>query len=385
MRVFLSTDVVGGVWRYTVTLVRELVDRGHACAVAVLGAPDEARLEELPAGVEVVQRDVRLEWMEGGLTEVPATTTWLAEAARSWGADVVHLSHYGYAVGDFGAPVLVVAHSDIRSWFSDVKGREAPDGWAEYTAVVRAGMEAADVVVAPTAYQSGRLAQHYGRTATRVIHNGMRPPPVPVNERPASERSMLLVAGRAWDHAKGVGVLESALEELGDRAPTVHVVGPMEGPNGEAIKVERLVAHGEVPGAAMARFYANARVYIGPSLYEPFGLSPLEAAAHGCGLLLSDIGSFRELWQDAASFFHAGRSHDLGVRLLNLLEDPATLDAQAGAARTRARTRYTAARMADQYEAVYRELLGRPGPATVGEPAPEAPSRRRQTVADGRD
>ena len=358
MRIFISTDVVGGVWRYTVTLVRELVERDHACAVAILGDPDPDRLRELPSEVEVIHRDLKLEWMPDGLDDLEAGTEWLADAARKWDADVVHLNQFGYAVGSYGAPVLVVAHSDVRSWFDDVRGIDAPPEWQRYTEVVRAGLQAASVVVAPTAYQSGRLAQHYGRTAARVIHNGIRPPDLPPDHRPASERSMLMVAGRAWDEAKGVAVLEEALDVLGDDAPTVHLVGPLGGPSGSRITVRRLVAHGEVPGQAMSRFYDNACVYIGPSLYEPFGLSPLEAAAHGCGLLLSGIGSFRELWQDAASFFQAGHQRDLGLRLMNLLEDRDTLDRQARVAKERARTRYTAQRMVDQYEAVYRELAG---------------------------
>lgn len=367
MRIFLSTDVVGGVWRYTVTLAHELVDRGHSCAVAILGEPGPARLEELPETVDVFSRKLRLEWMAGGMEDVDEGTRWLSETARGWRPDVVHLSQFAYAVGDFGAPVLVVAHSDIRSWFDDVKGVEAPAEWAAYTDVVRAGLEAADIVVAPTAYQSGRLAQHYGRTAARVIHNGMRTPEPPRDDRLASERSMIMVAGRAWDEAKGVAVLEEALGELAGVAPTIHLVGPLEGPGGEAIQVRRLVAHGEVPGDAMKRFYDNTRLYVGPSLYEPFGLSPLEAAAYGCGLLLSGIGSFRELWQDAASFFRPGHAPDLALRLRNLLDDPETLDRQAAAARDRARTRYTADRMTERYEALYRELTaGSPRAAVSG-------------------
>jgi glycogen synthase len=375
MRILLTTDVIGGVWRYTVTLVQELVERGHTCGVAVLGVPSAEHAAELPPGVELMSRDLLLEWMPGGLADVDAATEWLVGLARRWRADLVHLNQFAYAVGDFGVPVLVVAHSDVRSWFVDVRGEEAPAGWDAYTAVVRAGLMAADAVVAPTAYQSGRLAQHYGRTAARVIHNGMRAP-LRISDRPASERPLALVAGRAWDEAKGISMLDEALEGLGAEAPTVHLVGPVVGPGGERIEVRHLVPEGEVPGEAMAGFYENTRVYIGPSHYEPFGLSPLEAAAHGCALLLSGIGSFRELWTGAATFFLPGSPADLGVRLLNLLEDPADMNQQAELARSRALTAYTAERMAHRYEALYGNLVGggrngtrAVGPAEVSTPA----------------
>lgn len=360
MRILLTTDLIGGVWRYTVTLARELAERGHSLAVAVLGQPTERHAAELPPGVEFVSQDLRLEWMPDSRSDLERGTEWVSAFARRWGADLVHLNHYAYAVGDFGAPVLVVAHSDIRSWYADVRGIEAPAGWDTYTAVVRAGLRAADAVVAPTAYQSGRLAQHYGRTAARVIHNGIRMPGPLVDERRPSERPLLLVAGRAWDEAKGVSLLDDALEALGDDAPSVHLVGPLDGPGGEHIRVRHLVAHGEVAGDAMSRFYQNTSIYIGPSRYEPFGLTPLEAAGYGCALLLSGIGSFRELWYGAATFFEPGVAADLGIRLMNLLEEASGIDEQAVRANDRARSLYTAERMTDRYEAVYRELT-KPG------------------------
>ncbi len=371
MRILLTTDLIGGVWRYTVTLARELADRGHTLAVAVLGQPSEARAAELPAGVELTHRDLRLEWMPDSGSDLDEGTGWVSSFARRWAADLVHLNHYAYAVGDFNAPVLIVAHSDIRSWFADVRNIEAPAGWDAYTAVVRAGLRAADAVVAPTAYQSGRLAQHYGRTAARVIHNGIRMPQPLADDRRPSDRPLLLVAGRAWDEAKAVSLLDDALETLGESAPSVHLVGPLEGPGGESIRLRHLVAHGEVAGDAMSRFYRNTGVYIGPSHYEPFGLTPLEAAGYGCALLLSGIGSFRELWYGAATFFEPRSERDLAVRLMNLLESDGEIDEQAARAHERARSLYTSERMTDRYEALYRELIrtgsgtGTRGPTTV--------------------
>jgi glycogen synthase len=371
MRVLVTTDLIGGVWRYTVTLVKELALRGHTCAVAVIGAPTEEHAAELPPGVEIMSRDLRLEWMPDSVADLEVGTKWISTLAQQWGADLVHLNHFAYALGQFDAPVLIVAHNDLRSWFADVRGIEAPAGWDGYTELVRAGLRAADAVVAPTAYQSGRLAQHYGRTAARVIHNGIHLPPPARDERPASQRPLVMVAARAWDEAKGIGLLDEAIELMGAEGPSVHLVGPTEGPAGEQIRVRNLVPHGEVPGDAMARFYQNAGVYIAPSLYEPFGLTPLEAATHGCALLLSGIGSFRELWYGAATFFEPGSARDLAVRLLNLLEDAAAMDVQAKEGWSRARTAYGAEKMADRYEALYRELTGTAGDAPPGqEPTP---------------
>ena len=370
MRILLTTDVVGGVWRYTVTLVQELTARGHECAVAVVGNAGEDRRSERPEDVAVFERDLRLEWMPDGLEDVDAGTEWLLELTREWGPDVVHLNQLTYATGAFDAPVVVVAHSDVLSWFDEVRGESAPEAWAAYRQRVSAGLAAADLVVAPTRYQGELLARHYGQASARVIHNGTRPPADDDTSPPPHERTLALVAGRAWDEAKGIELLDRAVGALGDAAPPIHLVGPLEGPVGERVEVDHLITHGEVDGATMGRFYSNARIYVAPSLYEPFGLAPLEAAGHGCSLVLSGIGSFQELWSDAALFFDPRAPESLTRTLRQAFGDPGALDAAAEEATRRARTRYTARRMAEEYEAVYRELSAA---APEARPTPLAP------------
>lgn len=354
----MSTDVVGGVWRYTSTLVHELTARGHSLAVAVLGDADETRVGELPHGVETFQRDLRLEWMPGGLDDVPTATRWLAELAGDWRADVVHLNQMAYPADAFPAPALIVSHSDVLSWFEAVQGEPAPADWSAYRSAIRDGLATATAVVAPTAYQAQHVGSHYGRRDVRVIHNGIADVPVEDHDvSSAAARPLVLVAGRAWDAAKGITLLDRAVGLLGADAPSVHLLGPLRGPSGESMDVQHLVAQGEVDSAAMSRFYGNARLYVGPSLYEPFGLAPLEAAAHGCGLLLSGIGSFRELWTGAAAFFDPLTPESLAERLVSVLSEPERLDEQAARSRARTRALYTAARMTDRYESLYRQLI----------------------------
>jgi glycosyltransferase involved in cell wall biosynthesis len=50
------------------------------------------------------------------------------------------------------------------------------------------------------------------------------------------------------------------------------------------------------------RTFAQARIFASSALYEPFGLTVLEAAQARCALVLSDIPTFRELWDGAALF-----------------------------------------------------------------------------------
>lgn len=353
MKIFLSTDPLGGVWDYTRVLSEELLSRGHEVLLAVVGRPTERQRAGLPAGVRVEARSFRLEWMTGAGEEVAAGGAWLAETARGWGADVAHLNQMAYSVQDFGAPTLVVVHSDALSWIAEVRGEEAPAEWAEYTTLVGRGIAAADVLVAPTRYQSRLTERHFGRAADRVIHNGVRPPPLPPRSRPVP---LLLSVGRAWDEAKGMRTLDDAIGMLGDRAPAAHLLGEQVGPDGQRFTPRHLVGHGAVERVEVDRWMATATTYVGASRYEPFGLAPLEAALHGCALLLADIGSFRELWGDCAELFRPGDAAALAERIASLHDGSGRWRETAAACREHALRRYTAERFAAAYLDLYHEM-----------------------------
>ena len=61
---------------------------------------------------------------------------------------------------------------------------------------------------------------------------------------------------------------------------------------------------GELSDARMAYYYKHCKAYISPSLYEGFGVTPLEALSFGCRrLYLSDIPVFHEIYDGVANFF----------------------------------------------------------------------------------
>jgi glycogen synthase len=353
MKIFLSTDTVGGVWDYTRTLSEELIAAGHEVLLAVLGEPTDRQRATLPREVRVEARSFRLEWMPGSAVDVEMGGAWLAETARAWGADVAHLNQMAYTVHDFGAPTLVVVHSDVLSWFGEVRGEEAPAEWEEYRSAVTRGIEAADWLVTPTEYQSALTRRHYGRAADRVIHNGVRAPLQPPAAPPGP---LLLSVGRAWDEAKGMRTFDEAVGLLADRAPPAHLLGEEIGPDGQRFTARHLSSHGGVGRLAVDRWMATATTYVGASSYEPFGLAPLEAAMQGTALLLADIGSFRELWGGCAEFFPVGDAAALAERIVALHDASAGWREIATACRDRASSRYTAERFAAGYLALYEQM-----------------------------
>lgn len=373
MRILLTADTVGGVWDYTATLAAELASAGGRVLIAAIAPAADPRLSDVPPGVEVATRDLRLEWMPHAAADVAAGGEWIGALAASWAADVIHLNQFAYADAGLGGPALVVAHSDVLSWYAEVWNRRAPAEWAQYERWVRAGLAAADMVVAPSAYQSGLLARAYGRTADRVIWNGV---PVPPDEPLESGTQPLLVtAGRAWDPAKGIRVLDEALAALGERAPAAVLLGDTTGPGGVSFSPRALESLGHVDKAAVNRWFARATIYVAPSLYEPFGLSPAEAALRRCALLLTDIGSFHELWADCAVYVPPGDPRALAAALAELVDDEPRGSALAAAAAARARAWLGAERMAREYMSVYERMLSGSGLAGAGRLEPPSAPR----------
>lgn len=340
--ILITTDAVGGVWRYTLDLARGVAERGVPVTVAVLGpAPDAAQRAEA-RGLPLVSTGLALDWTAENPLALAAATEALRALALRVGAASLHL-HAPALVGrgDWGVPVIAVAHSCVATWWRAVHGGEPPVDFQWRLEATLTGLGAADAVIAPTRAHAEAVRAVYGPVAIDVVRNGAAmPPPVPGIER----EDAVLTAGRLWDEGKNVAALDRLAPALGI---PVRAAGPIAGPNGAAIELPNLDLLGQLDPAGMARAYAGATVFASFAKYEPFGLAVLEAALSGMRLVLADIPSFRELWNGAAAF--VADESDLLPALNRALRQ------SEGDAHNRAR-RYTLRAMVDGTLAVHRRV-----------------------------
>lgn len=78
---------------------------------------------------------------------------------------------------------------------------------------------------------------------------------------------------------------------------------------------------GFVPQPVLRVFYARARAFLFPSLYEGFGLPPLEAMAHGTPVLTSNVSSLPEVFSDAALLVNPENVFDIARGIRQILTD----------------------------------------------------------------
>lgn len=351
--VLMTTDTIGGVWNYSLELALGLAANGIRVALATMGQPVSSTQREEASrvpGLQLFESEFRLEWMEDPWRDVDLAGQWLLSLERELEPEVIHLNGYAHGAVGFLAPKLVVAHSCVLSWWSAVWGGNAPDAWSEYRRRVRKGLQLADAVVAPTHAMRAALEDHYGTAKSmRVIPNGRDA----AFFQPAAKEEFVLTAGRLGDDAKNVRTLAKAAEGLPWK---VRVAGAESDPSGTLRLPANVEYCGRLSAAAVADQMAHAAIYCLPAKYEPFGLSVLEAGLAGCALVLGDIPSLRENWEDAALFVSPQDTLGLRNTLLRLMEDHDLRQACGRAARERA-LEFSTPRMIDGYLAIYRNLL----------------------------
>jgi len=315
-------------------------------------------------GLQVETTDLALERMDPDARDLPRALAQLAAIEQRVSPDVVHLNGFREATGEWKAPVIVVAHSCVRSWWLTCRGEEASEPrWLAYIANVQRGLANASCWVAPTyAFRDMMESLYAPQTHGRVIWNGIDRHAASPRSTSSPKQPLILAAGRLWDEAKNI----AALGRIANHLPwPIRVAGSLAAHRGiESAPPSGVEALGELTRDGLHEEMTRAAIFVAPALYEPFGLTVLEAAQAGCALVLSDQPSFRELWDGAASFVDARDGIALQDALLQLIGDEAHRRELQRRAMRRAE-RYSLTAMAENYAAVYDELVQRRAPRMV--------------------
>jgi len=117
-----------------------------------------------------------------------------------------------------------------------------------------------------------------------------------------------------------------------------------------------VIFSGYVPDAQLEVLYQEARGYVFPSLYEGFGLPPLEAMAKGCPVLCSERASLPEVLAEAALYFNPEDAEDFLAKARRLLND-ADLRADLIARGLRQAKKYSWWQCAQETLTIYRQVL----------------------------
>jgi glycogen synthase len=324
----------------------------------------------------------------------------LAMAADPTDADLVHCHTWYTHLGGLlvqrgrGIPLVVTVHSlePLRPW----KREQLGGGYDLSSWVERTALEAADAVVAVSAGTRDDVLRHFHVDADRVkvIHNGIdaeffaTDPATDALERFGIDPPIpyVLFVGRIT-RQKGIVHLLRAIRHLDPGIGVVLAAGQPDTPE-LAAEVEALVAEArasrpnvvwipEMLGRSEIRqLYSHAAVFVCPSVYEPFGITNLEAMGCETPVVASAVGGIPEVVVDGETGVLVPVelspdepmtpvdpdrfARDLAAAINALVADPARREAMGKAGRRRAET-FSWSSVADRTLDLYRSLAGGSG------------------------
>jgi alpha-1,3-rhamnosyl/mannosyltransferase len=241
-----------------------------------------------------------------------------------------------------------------------------------------AGLAQARLILTPSEFIKRELVEVFGVAPERIrpVLLGAEPSFQPMSA--GQTQAVMTANGLVHGHyLLGVGTLEPrknlalALQAFMRLSPALRrqyplVLVGMKGWNTSALErqIEPLVAAGEIrqlgylPRADLAAVIAGATALVYPSIYEGFGLPPLEAMACGVPVIVSNVSSLPEVVGDTGVLIDPQDVDGLTAAMQQVLASPELRQSLSQKALARSAT-FTWARCVDQTVAVYREALSK--------------------------
>jgi len=137
---------------------------------------------------------------------------------------------------------------------------------------------------------------------------------------------------------------------------------------------------GFVPIEVLRIFYDSAKIFVFPSLYEGFGLPPLEAMAHGTPVVTSNVSSLPEVVGNAAVLVNPENVFEIMRALHRVLLDQGLRERMKERSYVQA-GKFSWEKSVRRILEVYRQVGGTAGSAE--EPSPKSPSSEAEKLSSG--
>ena len=190
----------------------------------------------------------------------------------------------------------------------------------------------ADAIVTISNFSKSELIRFTGSGNQQIfpIHLGVDRSwfSIPESESPHS-RPYILYVGNIKPHKNLVGLIKAYKKISKQIKHDLVLVGKKEGFITGDCNVEleanglhdRVYFTGRVDDHSLKRYFSHADMFVFPSLYEGFGLPPLEAMASGCPVLASNAGPMPEICGDAVLYCDPYDISDIAEKMSTLLQD----------------------------------------------------------------
>ncbi|MBN1672069.1 MAG: glycosyltransferase family 4 protein [Kiritimatiellae bacterium] len=355
-----------GVGRYTQTLVEHLARTADADELALFYF-DFRRKGSPFSGAALRERPVR--WCPGRLVQGAwKTFNWPPFDWFAGGYDVYHFPNFILPPLRMGRAVVTIHDMGFMRFPLFVEDRNL----RYLEKKIRRTVKSVDAIITVSEFSAREIEEllEVDRAKIHAIHEGVGPKFAPPGEEAVArmrtelglERPYLLTVGTI-EPRKNLPLLIEAFEQLTDFEGYLVVVG------GRGWKCDFLYQRmlnspravdiryfGYAEDHQIVPLYAGAELFVFPSLYEGFGLPPLEAMACGAPVVSAAGGSLKEVVGGGACVVDGYEADAWGEAIRSLLADTAARERLAAKGRKHA-ARYTWDETARKTWAVYRQLV----------------------------
>src|SRR5438874_10513208 len=220
----------------------------------------------------------------------------------------------------------------------------------------------ASVNISPTRW----LQEQLQLPRTNVIHHGLEPCCTPQRQSATSTSAPIVAYVGRLVSTKGVAVLFEATKLLRGQGRSFQLLVIGDGPERASLEIAAktppLAGHvrllGQVSSSEMNAELSRAQVVVVPSLAGVvFGLALAENMQRALPLIVSDLGSFKEVLGNTGLIFRTGNPEDLARQVGRILDDPRQAASLGQQAFARVETEFSYAKMVNGHAEAYRSLL----------------------------
>ena len=285
----------------------------------------------------------------------------LPKARRDLGADLYHGVYWmrPWEKEPFVLTVHDISFAAHPEWFR-------PGEAFFYTTLIRAAARKARKVITVSEFCRTEIAEKWDLPADKIetTYEAARGLFRPGKKKKSGPPTILFVS--AIHPRKNLGRLIRVWERLrAGRFPDLRlkVVGPAGWSAGADVRtLQAAVARGGADwlgsqsDAELREAYQTATILVYPSLYEGFGLPPLEAMACGCPVVCSNTASLPEICGEAAEYFDPTSEEEISAKIAYVLGNDPRRAELSRAGLTKA-AEYSWERMAEETSAIYKRAL----------------------------
>lgn len=342
IRVGLSTSVIqrgrSGIARYVLSLLDEFQQPSHKFEFFVFVLKDDLPLFDfLNASVRKV---VVSERFRSPVADILWHQWVLPRLVKKYSLDVIHVPSYRRMMRRAPCATLATIH-DLAPFRLSGKYDRARMVYGRVIARFLARQQ--DRIIAVSQATADDIHRYYGTATDRVqvIQNGIDhrkfypgdalEAKAWVEAKHSISKPFFLYVARfehpAKNHRRLIDAFDAFKEKTGSNWQLVlgggdwHGAEKIHGRIRESPYRDEIHTMGFISDKALPIWYRAANVFVFPSLFEGFGLPPLEAMACACPVICSTRGSLKEIVGDAAVLIDPENADDLERKMVELASD----------------------------------------------------------------